>query len=390
MDGQAPIRKQKGIDVEALRVDLDALRKQLETMRGPADIAQFRRLELFSWALFLAALGTSVWGVNPLSPVLFALAAGSRWMILGHHLSHGALDGVAGAPKRMQPAHFAQGWMRWWQWPDWLDPAAWHREHNQLHHAYTNEAADPDVVANQTRWIRESALPMPLRYLLVLVVAITWRFAYYAPNTAACLESAERSRKDAKALADLAPSELPFNPLTPAGKRAWLHSWLPFALFQFGLVPALVLPFGLGAWQAALVHVAIAEVLAGLYTFVVIVPNHAGDDLVKWDQKARGKGQWYVHQILGSTNYATGGKVNDWLHGYLNYQIEHHLWPDMTPRQYAAAAPQVREICARHGIAYVQQSVWARLGKMLDIAVGKTQMLPEPVLLTDTAAIADG
>lgn len=387
MDGHAPQPARTSlIDTEALRRDLDGLRKELELLRGPADIAQFRRWELLGWALFLSGVGLSVWGFNPLSPVLLALAAGSRWMILGHHLSHGALDGVAGAPKRMQPADFAQGWMRWWQWPDWLDPAAWHREHNQLHHAYTNEAADPDVVANQTQWIRDSAMPMPVRYVLIFVVAVTWRFAYYAPNTAACLENAERQRSDAKALVDLAPDELPFNPLTPAGRRTWLRSWLPFAAFQFGLVPLLVLPFGVLAWQTALVHLLVAEVLTGLYTFTVIVPNHAGDDLVRWDNRARGKGQWYLHQILGSTNYHTGNPLGDWLQGYLNYQIEHHLWPDMTPRQYAAAAPLVREICARHGVAYVQQPIWTRLGKMLDIAVGKTRMLPDPLGLEAPAA----
>ena len=40
------------------------------------------------------------------------------------------------------------------------------------------------------------------------------------------------------------------------------------------------------------------------------------------------------------------------LSGNLSFQIEHHLFPDLPARRYAEIAPQVREICARYGIAY--------------------------------------
>ena len=41
---------------------------------------------------------------------------------------------------------------------------------------------------------------------------------------------------------------------------------------------------------------------------------------------------------------------------------------------YQKAAPQVREICERHGVPYVQQSVFKRLKKTADIMVGATSM----------------
>lgn len=331
-----------------------------------------------------------MWGLNPLSPLLMGLGAGARWMIVAHHTCHGALDGLPDLPKQWSSAGFAQGFWRWLQWPDWIEASAWKREHNQLHHAYTNEKSDPDVVELQMAWLRRSALPVPVRYVLAFLLACTWRWLYYAPNTTACLVETSRSREGAVALMDAASIHRPWNPLTPVGRALWLRSWLPYGLFHFGVLPALLLPFGTDVWLIALLHCVLADVLTNLQTFVVIVPNHAGDDLVYWADRGRGKGAWYFRQILSSCNYHTGNAVGDWLQGYLNYQIEHHLWPDLTPRQYYAAAPKVRAVCAQYGIPYVQQSVWLRLGKMLQIMTGRATMLGAPVLVPESKTAVPG
>ena len=41
---------------------------------------------------------------------------------------------------------------------------------------------------------------------------------------------------------------------------------------------------------------------------------------------------------------------------------------------YQKAAPQLRAICEKHGVPYVQQSVFRRLKKTADIMVGATSM----------------
>jgi len=63
------------------------------------------------------------------------------------------------------------------------------------------------------------------------------------------------------------------------------------------------------------------------------------------------------------------------MYGWLNYQIEHHLWPDLPLSQYQKLQPQVKALCERHGIPYCQDSVFKRLLKAVDIMVGKTSML---------------
>jgi hypothetical protein len=42
--------------------------------------------------------------------------------------------------------------------------------------------------------------------------------------------------------------------------------------------------------------------------------------------------------------------------------------------QYQRMQPKVRALCEKHGIPYVQESVWTRARKMVDIVVGKSSM----------------
>jgi fatty acid desaturase len=73
--------------------------------------------------------------------------------------------------------------------------------------------------------------------------------------------------------------------------------------------------------------------------------------------------EFFLRQIVGSVNYACGNDRIDFLQGWLNYQIEHHLWPAMPLLQYQRAQPRVREICEKHGVPYKQESIWTRVRK---------------------------
>ncbi len=54
---------------------------------------------------------------------------------------------------------------------------------------------------------------------------------------------------------------------------------------------------------------------------------------------------------------------------WLNYQIEHHIFPYLPMLRYREVQPKVKALCAQSGIPYVQDSIWKRFGKMLDICV---------------------
>jgi len=104
------------------------------------------------------------------------------------------------------------------------------------------------------------------------------------------------------------------------------------------------------------------------------VPSHAASDLCRFETPVANRNEFYVRQIVGSANYRCGGDLNDFMHGWLNYQIEHHLWPDMSMRQYQQVQPRVKAVCEKYGVPYVQESVFMRFVKLWKILLGVESM----------------
>ena len=366
-------------DYAAFAGELDALRADLEAKIGSSAHAHLRRQALWGRLCTVLGYATAWLAPNPVSAGLIALGMSARWTIVAHHTSHRALDRLPGVPKAETSKGFAQGWRRWTHWADWLEPACWDYEHNKLHHYHTGEAADPDLVEEQFERMRVSRAPMWLKYVVVGLLMVSWKFVYYAPNIFT-LHRREQARKAARQEFDPTATQADVNllkawsPFHAEGRAFWGRTVLPYAGMRFVLFPALFLPLGEQAATFVLVNSVLAELLTGLHTFIIVVPNHAGEDVHRFDRPPTDRAEFYVRQVLGSTNFRTGGELNDFLHGYLNYQVEHHLWPDASPLLYQVAAPQVREICARHGVPYLQESVWVRLPKMVAIAVGTASM----------------
>ena len=363
-------------DPDAFYAALQQIGEEARRSSGPGDLAHLRKVSLVAHLCSLVGWLTAWIAPNPLSVLALSTGLFARWTMIGHHVSHRGYDRLSGGDPGLLGRSFAEGWRRY-QWPDWLVPAAWKHEHNQLHHYRLNEARDPDLVEENLRWLRESGWPMPLRWLVVLFAAMTWKWSYYAPNTLAELHRADDPDM---APPGAAPRHLrTWSPLAPAGRALWLQSLLPVLLLHFALPAAichLLAPWlGPQAVMAALINRGLAEILTNLHSFLVIVPNHAGDDIYRFDRPTSSKPEFLLRQILGSANFHTGGPLNDFLHGYLNYQIEHHLWPDLPMAAIARAQPRVRDLCAQHGVPYVQHSVWHRLRKTIRVMVGAESMM---------------
>lgn len=371
------------VDVQALAADLGALREELRKDVGPADLAHLRRLA--RWGRVCTTLGYATGWIapNPLSAFLLAEGNFARWALVTHPISHRAYDRIPSAPEHLTSRRFAKGWRRVVDWLDWITPEAWHEEHDLIHHFHLTEVDDPDHVEINLEWLRKSKLPMPVRYAVVAMFACIWKPAYYAPNTLKELRSAVARRSGGKG--DM-PSLLgwrEWTPLTQQGRDLWVKSYLPYGCLKFLAVPALFAPFGAVAAANVLLNSLAGEALANLYAFVMIIPSHTGEDMPHFEEPVRDKADFYLRQIIGTVNYKTGTPLVDFLHGYLNYHIEHHLFPDLPLRQYELAQTRLREICEKHGVPYRQESVWRRLRMAVDVMVGKASLQP---VVTDSTA----
>jgi linoleoyl-CoA desaturase len=61
---------------------------------------------------------------------------------------------------------------------------------------------------------------------------------------------------------------------------------------------------------------------------------------------------WAVHQVETTVNFARGNRVQSWLLGGLNFQIEHHLFPRICHVNYPALSILVEQTCRDFGVKY--------------------------------------
>jgi fatty acid desaturase len=362
------------VDKKQLAKDIDNIRA---TIGQPTeeDFKHLKKMEL--WGRLCALLGyATAWLLpfNPISALLISIANVGRWANVTHPILHKAYDKVPNIPKRYTSKSFAKGWRRIIDWLDWIDPKAWEVEHNKMHHYHLGERDDPDNIEHNMEWLRTSKLPMWLRYVIVILFAAIWKVAYYAPNTLKILGNAER-RKQGQAEHDTFIRADAWNPFAKDGYNLWFKFYLPYFIFRFIFIPLLFLPLGVEASLNVLYTSILAEILANLHSFLVIIPNHAAADIYHFEEPSDSKGEFYLRQILGTVNYNTGTNIIDYFHGWLNYQIEHHLFPFLPLSQYQKMQPHVKQICAKHNLPYRQENVFKRLLMTLDLMVGKTSLL---------------
>lgn len=363
--------------------DRDAFARDIETIRrefvGPAtaeDVAHIRRIDRGVRVAQIVGFATAWIAPNPLSILLLGGARFVRWTVLSHHILHGAFDS-ANAP-RYHRKRWASGWRRWLEWPDWMPPDAWHQEHNALHHYRLGEAQDPDLVEDVVWWLRTARVPLALRYVGAGLIASLWKPLYYAPKTIRSLYERSIPKKDRTE--DRIDAWRDWWPAGPVSRAWWTRSLLPYSLLQFLLVPLLFLPISAWAAGSVLLNSLAAEWVSNAYGFFIVAPSHAADDLWRFDGPSKDKTEFLLRQICGSANYRCGTPTADLSHGWLNYQIEHHLFPSATPLQYRRMQPHVRALCERHGVPYRQEPALRRFQKLLHIMVGRRSMsrLPNP------------
>ena len=114
-----------------------------------------------------------------------------------------------------------------------------------------------------------------------------------------------------------------------------------FALYFTFLL--LVMP-----WPMALAFLGVQMAVFGIGMGASFAPNHKGMPTVGRDVKL----DFFTKQVRTSRNIRGWGM--SMLMGGLNYQVEHHLFPNMARPHLRKASDIVRAHCATHGIPYTE------------------------------------
>jgi len=119
------------------------------------------------------------------------------------------------------------------------------------------------------------------------------------------------------------------------------------------VVPFLVLDLSIWAILAGFLtmHFVAGFILSVTFQLAHVVENTAhnnGKDLK--DNTIHDS--WAVHQVKTTANFARNSKLLNWYLGGLNFQVEHHLFPNVCHVHYREVSDIVKETVEDHGIAY--------------------------------------
>jgi fatty acid desaturase len=135
--------------------------------------------------------------------------------------------------------------------------------------------------------------------------------------------------------------------------RRWLEiTMLVSRVGAYVAVIFLCLPVGM-----AFAFLGVQLAVFGLYMGASFAPNHKGMPILPHDSKV----DFLRRQVLTSRN-VRGGWFMDHFMGGLNYQVEHHLFPNMPRPHLARAQEMTKEYCETHKITYTETGLTESYG----------------------------
>jgi len=138
---------------------------------------------------------------------------------------------------------------------------------------------------------------------------LTWKWAYYAPNTYKELKLAQMRRRGESIPTDANPTDAVTIKVLLTGSNPFftLSEFMlvvagPYLLIHFFLMPLPYLflssPDAATYYSNAVKNLFYAELLTNLHSFVAIVTNHAGDDMYRFRDSCKPfSGSFYLRQV---------------------------------------------------------------------------------------------
>lgn len=101
--------------------------------------------------------------------------------------------------------------------------------------------------------------------------------------------------------------------------------------------------------------------ISGLILGMIFQPAHVVPETVfpMPDADHNMDNNWAIHQMLTTTNFAPKSRIFSWYVGGLNYQVEHHLFPNICHVHYRKLAPIVEACAKEHGVPYYSERTFA-------------------------------
>lgn len=354
------------IDFRKFQADLDLIEKQAYQRASDLDVYYSMFWVLFMHFCFAAGIMMSLNDFHPAAIAMFIVYA----MLMGanrHTVWHGGLDKMEKTPRWMRSNYYGHGFLGTLFAGVWYIPAdIWIKAHNRVHHYFTSEdGIDADNTVDD---IKKSRLPRILKPVVLCLVTPLWAALY-------ALKTADLDYKGN--VWKYKPWHI-FNFREQKIRKFWKQTLLPLPLFLMAIYGLLFVLFDSHVASRGVIDLAVGITTGTSMLFIGIMVNHAGFDVFRVTKgRYKNKGEFYFQQALTSANFESAGHLWDNVFSFLNYQIEHHLFPKLPVLQYRWVKLRVRGVFERHGVPYNEGPLVSRFLKHTLFYVWSDRSCPE-------------
>ncbi|MCL4116068.1 UNVERIFIED_CONTAM: hypothetical protein GTU68_063086 [Idotea baltica] len=128
------------------------------------------------------------------------------------------------------------------------------------------------------------------------------------------------------------------------------------------LILFVILPMTLSsiAWWQTLLGFLLMHAICGQILGLIFQCAHVLEetDFFVPDESGSMENSWAIHQMRTTANFANGSKFFSWFIGGLNYQIEHHLFPNICHVHYRDISAIVKSTAEEYDVPYNQHKTF--------------------------------
>jgi len=296
--------------------------------------------KLYSKALILIPFSVALYGYLLLgnytwiSGMLLSVLLGTTLVSIAFNVMHDACHGSYSSKK------WVNGLMGLTMNALGSNAFIWKIKHNIIHHTYTNIDGIDDDLSNgpllrlcpTQKWRPIHRFQFLYMYILHAISTLAWILGtdFYKFLT----------------------KKIHTTKINTIDLKEHLIFWLSKLLYCFFYV---ALPIYFVGWQSWLVgflllHATMGVILSIVFQLAHVVEKTSFDSVEENDKVI--ESEWAVHEIMTTADFAGKNKIVSWFVGGLNFQIEHHLFPQISHVHYSAISKIVRHQCEIFGLPY--------------------------------------
>ena len=225
----------------------------------------------------------------------------------------------------------------------------WRIQHNVLHHSFTNiDGYDEDI---DPSGLMRFSPHQPVKPFYRFQIIYAWfLYGLMTFSWATGKDFKQLKRYNEKGLVKAQGKSYKTEFIKLIGQK--LFYYIVFIVLPIVMID---LPWYLvlGGWMA--MHFTTGLILGCVFQPAHVVPS---TEFPLPDSKNVVEGDWFKHQLLTTANFAPKNRALSWYLGGLNFQIEHHLFPNMSHVHHREVSKIVQKTAKEFDLPYHSQKTF--------------------------------